>query len=372
MSVKCQVIIEAIDKIAPRTLAEDWDNVGLLVGDPSQQVSKILVALDVTKAVADYAVAQKVDMIITHHPIIFKGIKNLRTDLPHGQILSKLLKADIAVFSAHTNLDIANGGINDILADKLALTNISPLSVISTEKLVKLVVFVPSSHYESVRDSIVNAGAGHIGKYSHCSFHTYGTGTFLPLEDAKPFIGERGKLEQTSEIRLETIMPERISGKVIEAMLAAHPYEEAAFDLYPLLNQGSIVGLGRIGNLPDQQSLAQFIDRVKCVLCTNSVNVVGEGNRIITKVAVCGGSGSELISKAAIAGADVIVTGDVKYHEAQDAAAAGIAIIDAGHFSTEVLIVDFLVKYLEKCAYEEEWNIEVKTDNISKDIFRRY
>lgn len=371
MSVKCQVVIDAIDKIAPQYLAEGWDNVGLLLGNPSQLISKILVALDITQAVADFAVEHKVDMIISHHPLIFKGLKNLRTDLPHGRVLATLIKADIAVYSAHTNLDISSGGINDILAAKLELINTSPLTTSNTDKLIKLVVFVPEGYLEAVRTAITNAGAGHIGNYSHCSFHTNGTGTFLPLSNSKPFIGEQGSLEQTSEVRLETIMPESISHKVLKAMLKAHPYEETAFDLYPLLNQGSSLGLGRIGYLPVAQTLDQLTNMVKNRLGTSSVNVVGNGDRVISKVAVCGGSGADLINKAVFTGADVLITGDIKYHEAQDAAAAGIAIIDAGHFATEVIIVDYLAQYLNDYAYEGKWNIEVKADNISKDVFRR-
>lgn len=371
MSVKCQMVVDAIDKIAPQYLAEGWDNVGLLLGNPSQPISKILVALDVTQAVADFAAEHKVDMIISHHPIIFKGLKNLRTDLPHGRVLATLIKADIAVYSAHTNLDISSGGINDILAAKLELINTIPLTTSNADKLIKLVVFVPEDHLESVRTAVTNAGAGHIGNYSHCSFHTNGTGTFLPLLNSKPFIGEQGSLEQTSEVRLETIMPESISRKVLKSMLKAHPYEEAAFDLYPLLNQGSSLGLGRIGYLPVAQTLDQLVNMVKNRLGTSSVNVVGNGDRVIAKVAVCGGSGADLINKSVFAGADVLITGDVKYHEAQDAAAAGIAIIDAGHFATEVIIVDYLAQYLSDRAYEGKWNIEVKADNISKDVFRR-
>lgn len=371
MSITCQVVVEAIEQIAPRYLAEGWDNVGLLLGNPAQQVSKVLVALDVTQAVADFAVAEQVDMIIAHHPLIFKGLKNVRTDLPHGRVLTTLIKADIAVYAAHTNLDISSGGINDILANKLSLINTKTLTVSNTEKFIKLVVFVPDNHLEAVRTSITDAGAGHIGNYSHCSFYTDGTGTFLPLAHSKPFIGEQGVLEKTAEMRLETIMPEKISRKVIKAMLKAHPYEEVAFDLYPLLNQGNSLGLGRIGDLSAAQSLDQLTDMVKDVLGVSSVNVVGAGDKVINKVAVCGGSGATLINKAISAGADVLITGDVKYHEAQDAFAAGIAIIDAGHFATEIAVVEYLRQYLTECACEGKWNVEVKIDNISKDVFRR-
>ncbi|MGI6092459.1 MAG: Nif3-like dinuclear metal center hexameric protein [Veillonellaceae bacterium] len=372
MPIKCQSIINELEKLAPRDLAEDWDNVGLLVGSPDQDISKILIALDVTDNVVDQAITNNSDMIVTHHPLIFKGIKNIRTDLPHGKLLAKLIKNDIAVYTAHTNLDIAAGGINDILASKLNLTNVQSLSPGHSEKLLKLAVFVPDTHAEAVRAAICDAGAGHVGNYSHCTFQTDGTGTFMPLEGTNPFLGSQGELEQVREVRLETVMSEKICNKVIKAMLKAHPYEEVAYDLYQLANTRPQLGLGRIGSLSAPKSLAEFVDEVKQALGINLVNVAGPENKSIWKVAVCGGSGASLIHSAAFAGADVLVTGDVKYHEAQEAVAAGIVIVDAGHFATEVVIVDYLSNYLGAQARNEKWGIEIITDNIRTDIFRRY
>lgn len=372
MSIKCQLIINELDKLAPRYLAESWDNVGLLVGSPAQNISRILIALDVTDNVVDHALANKADMIVTHHPLIFKGIRNVRTDLPHGQLLAKLIKNDIAVYAAHTNLDIADGGINDILANKLNLTNIESLSSGYADKLIKLAVFVPYTHAEAVRNAICDAGAGHVGNYSHCTFQTDGIGTFMPLEGTNPFLGSQGRIEQVSEVRLETVMPEKICNKVIKALLKAHPYEEVAYDLYQLANSRPQLGLGRIGSLTATKSLKVFADEVKQVLGINLVNVAGAEDQSIRKVAVCGGSGASLIQSAVFAGADVLVTGDVKYHEAQEAVAAGIAIVDAGHFATEVVVVDYLSKYLKAQAHNEKWDIEVFIDNISADVFRRY
>ena len=227
MSIKCQVVIEAMEQLAPRRLAESWDNVGLLIGSPTQNINKIIVTLDVTPAVVDFAIQNSVDMIIAHHPLIFKGITNIRLDLPQGLLLSRLLKADIAVFASHTNLDITQGGVNDVLADKFKLVNTKPLTLTYTEKLFKLAVFIPRTHVEEVRSAIMNAGAGHIGNYSHCAFQTEGIGMFMPLSGTKPFLGKPGKLEYVPEYCLETIVPEGISKKVISAMLKAHPYERS-------------------------------------------------------------------------------------------------------------------------------------------------
>lgn len=372
MPVKCQVIVDTLDKIAPKYLAENWDNVGLLIGSPAQAVSKILVALDVTESVVEQAISIDADMIIAHHPIFFKGIKNIRTDLPQGRLLARLIKNDIAVYAAHTNLDIADGGVNDILAGRFNLSSVESIIIEYADKLVKLAVFVPIDHADSVRSALFDAGTGHIGNYSHCTFQTVGTGTFMPLSGTQPFIGEQNKLEQVTEVRLETIMPERISKRVVKAMLKSHPYEEVAYDLYPLTNVGPGVGLGRVGNLSTPKKLADFIAEVKKVLEIDSVNVVGSPDKLIQRVAVCGGSGAGLIQKAAFVGADVLVTGDVKYHEAQQAVDSGIAIIDAGHFATENVVVGYLGKYLENCACQDKWIVEINIDSTSRDVFCRY
>lgn len=369
MSVKCQVIMDAMDELAPRHLAESWDNVGLLVGNPAQTINKILITLDVTKAVVEQAIIDGVDLIISHHPLIFKSITTVRTDLPQGQILSSLLKSNIGVYAAHTNLDIAIGGVNDVLADALDLCGVQPLALSSTEKLCKLVVFVPQTHVETVEEAIMAAGAGHIGNYSHCSFKTDGIGTFLPLESSNPFKGNINQLERLKESRLETIMPEKISKSVIKAMLKAHPYEEVAYDIYQLMNSGPKMGLGRIGKLVTPMLLVDFANQVKAALGISSVNVVGSCTRLVKKVAVCGGAGASLLHKAAFAGADVLVTGDVKYHEGQEAAAIGMAMIDAGHFATEQPILSHVEKFLGICAEKGKWSIDIKVDTINKDPF---
>ncbi|MBP2638110.1 MAG: cyclohydrolase 1 type 2 [Firmicutes bacterium] len=372
MPVKCHELIGQIEKWAPKYLAEEWDNIGLLLGSPAQDIHKIFVTLDVDQEAVQQAVSIGANLIIAHHPLIFKGITNIRTDLPTGALLSDLIKHGIAVYAAHTNLDSAVGGVNDILAQKFNLKDIQPLTTVYQEKLHKLVVFVPNSHVEIVRNAMAKAGAGHIGNYSHCTFVTPGIGSFLPLPSANPFLGESGKLEYVDESRLETIVPEHLRSPVIAAMLAAHPYEEVAYDEYLLLNKHHNYGLGRVGRLAEPVALADFIKQVKGALLIDSLNMAGSPKKLIRQVAVCGGSGASLIGNALKAGADVLVTGDVKYHEAQYAIAEGLAIIDAGHFATELPVVEGIRAYLTEQSQKNGWTVEISVNNLSKDVLASY
>lgn len=370
MPVKCRTIMAALERLAPRSLAAGWDNVGLLVGSPEQEVASLLVTLDVTPQVAGQAVTDGVDMIVAHHPLIFKTLSAIRTDTPQGRTLAALLAAGIAVAAAHTNLDAAAGGVNDVLAARLGLTGLRPLVVDGRERLLKLAVFVPEGHVEDVRRALAAAGAGHIGNYSHCTFQAAGTGTFLPLEGTQPFLGEQGKLEYAAECRLETILPEKIAVPVIDAMLKAHPYEEVAYDLYALENPGREFGLGRVGRLAAPEPFAVFADRVTAALGLSHLRIAGPTDREVGTVAVCGGSGGNFLAIAAAAGADVLVTGDVKYHEALEAAAVGLTLVDAGHFATERPVVEALAGYLAGCAAEGGWDVAIGTDTLSGDVFR--
>ncbi len=369
MSVKCRTIMAAMEELAPAHLAADWDNVGLLVGSPDQDVSRVLVALDVTPAVAEAAATGGIDLIIAHHPLIFKALTSLRTDRPIGRTLAALVRAGAAVFAAHTNLDAADGGVNDILASKLGLTALRPLSADYRESLLKIVVFVPESHAEAVRQAMAAAGAGHIGNYSHCTFQASGTGTFLPLAGTNPFIGQTGKLEYVAEFRLETIVPAGQADKVVQAMLAAHPYEEVAYDLYRLENAGRDHGVGRVGELVRPLALGDFASLVKSALKIDTVRLSGPGARQVKTVAVCGGAGAGLFAEAVRSGADVLVTGDVKYHEALEAAACGLTIIDAGHFASERPVLEAVAARLAGCAAAGGWDIAISIDDTSTDVF---
>lgn len=361
--ISCQTLVQLLERWAPKRLALDWDNPGPAIGDLSKNVSKILLTLTVTEETVEFAVKNGFEMIISHHPLFFKPLKALRKDTPIGKIVYKAVSNDIVIYSAHTNMDIADGGINDILAKILELKNVNVLKQTYEERLKKLVVFVPKGYEDTVRNAISMAGAGHIGNYSHCTFMTNGIGIFKPLDGTKPFIGEQGKLEKADEIRIETIVPENLLKKVVNAMFKVHPYEEVAFDIYTLENQGKSFGIGRIGYTNEPVSLKDFCETVKQKLKTPYIRVVGDLYKNISKVAVCGGAGSDLINTAAFLGADVLITGDVKYHEALDAKAAGICLIDAGHFPTENLLMPVLKEYLEHEIQQFKRQVEISIYN---------
>ena len=368
MSVNCMIIAETLEKFAPCHLAESWDNVGLLVGQSDLRVEKILLTLDVTPEVIAEAIDTGSNLIVTHHPFPFKPGKTIRTDCPEGAMLASLLKNDIAVYAAHTNLDAAIGGVNDALATALGLNSVTPLKK-AEERLVKIVVYVPSGHEEQVWQAMAEAGAGHIGQYSHCSFRVDGIGTFRPGEGTHPYIGTAGKHERVAEIRLETVAPAVLSGDVVRAMLSAHPYEEAAYDIYPMENVRHQGGLGRIGRLPAPVKLQEFACRVKKALDFAGVRGVGDKASRIACVAVCGGSGMELAGIARSAGADVLVTGDIRYHEAQTALAQGLCLVDAGHFATEIPVLETLRQWLETQAAASGWDCTVRVAERQSDLW---
>lgn len=361
MSVKCQDICEAIEKWAPKYLAEDWDNVGLQVGDLRQSVARLLVALDVTPEVIRQAKELGVNMVVSHHPLLFRPLKNVCVGSTIGTIVTDVIKHDIAVYSAHTNLDSAKAGVNDLLAEKIGLGDLEILDTGYREKLVKLTVFVPVGYETALRIAMTEAGAGWIGNYSHCTFLSKGMGTFFPQEGTNPFVGTQGELEQVEEYRLETIVREKQVHKIIAAMLKVHPYEEVAYDIYPLLNTGTCFGLGRIGQLAEPLTVEALAHKLKADLRCSAIRVAGNLAQEVQQVALCGGSGASLIDKAKSAGADVYITGDLKYHEVQEAIAAGLTIIDAGHFATEQLIVPAIARYLKAYAQEQGWNLEIYT-----------
>jgi dinuclear metal center YbgI/SA1388 family protein len=359
-----QTLINYMEELAPRRLAYDWDNVGLQLGGMQGTVEKVLVSLDVDQRILDEAISHKADFIITHHPLIFRPLSALRTDLPLGTLIATALAAGIRIYASHTNLDVASGGVNDALAKAIGLEDTEIIRVTGQEELEKIAVFIPADHVENVRNAMASAGAGWIGGYSHCTFQTEGTGTFMPLEGTSPYIGEQGKLERVSEVRLETIIPASYRRRVIQAMLKAHPYEEAAYDIYPLRNEGVSHGLGRVGMNPSPCTLDELCGLVKEKLNVQQLRVVGQGGRLIKKIAVCGGGGGNLIHAASFDGADVLLTGDIKYHEARDAADAGLAVIDAGHDATEQVIVPVLRDYLQRKISEGGYGTEVLASKI--------
>lgn len=369
MFAKGQTVVQLMEQLAPKHYALPDDKIGLQVGNLQGEVRKVLVTLDVTGDVVDEAVKIGAELIIAHHPVIFRPLSHLRTDLPAGKLFAKLLKHDIAVYAAHTNFDVADGGMNDMMAERLGLEDLSHLEEVHTEKLKKLVVFVPVSHHRQVQDAVFQAGAGCIGGYSHCSFNLEGTGTFLPGEGANPFIGKPGEFEQVQEIRFETVVPESVEKDVIRAMLKAHPYEEVAYDLYPMDLKGRTFGLGRVGRLPREVTLQELAEEVKRAFEVPMVRVVGPLDKRLRKAAVLGGSGRSYVHKAIHAGADVLITGDMDYHSAQDALAAGLAIIDPGHHA-EKIMKKGVADYLNRRFREQGVATEAVPSRVDTEVFR--
>lgn len=315
----------------------EGDPIGLQVGTLNKPVKKVMIALDVLERVVDEAVEGNVDLIIAHHPLIYRPLKRIDTSTSKGRVIEKLVKHDIAVYAAHTNLDVAASGVNDWLADQLQLQDSEVLSPTYEDKLVKLSVFVPRTHQEQVKQAIGNAGAGHVGNYSHCTFTSEGTGTFIPLEGTTPFIGTEGQLEKVEEVRIESIMPQSLQQTVVAAMKKAHPYEEVAYDLYPLLNNGNELGIGKIGKLSKEMSIEEFVTHVKKVFDIEGLRVIKGKKTTIKKVAVVGGDGNKYIFPSLRKGADVLVTGDIYYHNAHDAQEDGLTIVDAGHHIEQIM-----------------------------------
>ncbi|MGL4914075.1 MAG: Nif3-like dinuclear metal center hexameric protein [Romboutsia sp.] len=342
-----KTLIKKIESKYPLNLAYDWDNVGLLVGDFNMDVKKVLVVLEANEKVIDEAIENNIDLIITHHPFIFKKINKINTSDLKGRLIHRLIKNDIGLYSMHTNFDIAFDGLNDYFMELMGFENCKILDVTNNEVLYKLAVYVPTTHVEKVKASLAKSGAGHIGNYSHCSFSTEGIGNFKPLDGANPFIGNRNELEVVEEIKIETIVPQRVLGGVISAMINVHPYEEVAYDLYKLENKGGSVGLGRVSKLKESKKLKDLCEDIKVKLDMKHIRIVGDLDSKINKVAAVTGSGADMVKKAQRSGADVIITGDIKYHDAQDALDIGMNVVDCGHFDTEDVFKDAMKRFLD-------------------------
>ncbi|MCP4645935.1 MAG: Nif3-like dinuclear metal center hexameric protein [bacterium] len=340
-------VCDAMEELAPLGWAYSWDKSGLAIGDPAASVASIVVALTVTPEVLRAAVKRNAGMIVTHHPPIMEPLQALRTDDPETRLLLDLASAGIACYAAHTNLDVAPGGVNDLLADRLGLVDTKPLLPAPNAGLLKLTTFVPEPHLAAVRQAVCDQGAGGIGDYTHCTFSTPGTGTFLPGKDAQPFSGRKGRVNEESEHRFEVLVPEACVASVVNALIAAHPYEEVAYDLVVLENRDPALRLGVRGQLESAMSLATFAEYVRDALKVPHVRFVGAARRSVRSIAVLGGSGGGDVGHMP-PDIDVLVTGDVKYHQALTARAQGLAVVDAGHAATERLVVPALCRYLKR------------------------
>lgn len=331
--MKIKEIVSALERFAPLPLQDGFDNAGLQIGLTDAETTGALLCLDVTEAVVDEAIALGCNLIISHHPLIFRGYKSITGKDYVERCMIKAIRNDIAIYSAHTNLDNAVGGVNHKIAGKIGLKNISFLSE-KEDCLLKLITFVPFAQAESVRKALFAAGCGHIGNYDSCSFSAEGEGTFRALEGSNPFCGKPGELHREGELRVETILPAFKKNQVVKALLNAHPYEEPAFDLYPLKNTWSQAGSGIVGELEQPETELDFLKRIKKTFEVGCVKHGKLSGRLIQKVALCGGAGAFLIPMAIAAGADIFVTGEIKYHE-YFGREAEILLAEIGHYESE-------------------------------------
>jgi dinuclear metal center YbgI/SA1388 family protein len=344
--MKLAVLTAYLESLAPLVYQEDYDNAGLIVGNPEQEVAQALLSLDCTEAVVDEAIATGCQVIISHHPIVFKGLKKFNGKTYVERVVEKAIRSRVAIYAIHTNLDNIMGGVNQRICDTLGLKNCRIL-VPKHNLLKKLVTFVPGSHADEVRDALFAAGAGNIGNYSETSFNTDGTGTFKGNDATNPYVGEPGTRHRENEVRIETVYPANLESKILMALVLAHPYEEVAYDLFNLTNQHQQVGAGMIGELEAPQNEESFLFQVKDKMRTHVIRHTALTGKHVKKVAVCGGAGGFLLKHAIAAGADVFITADYKYHEFFDAEGK-IVIADIGHFESEQFTAQLLYEIIRK------------------------
>jgi dinuclear metal center YbgI/SA1388 family protein len=339
-------LIKHLENYAPLNYQEDYDNSGLLTGEANQEIAAALVSLDCTEEVLDEAIAKNCNLIITHHPIVFKGLKKLTGKSYVERVVLKAIRHNIALYAIHTNLDHMHNGVNGVICKRLNLQGAKILSP-KTGILKKLVTFCPVAQAAQLREALFAAGAGNISDYSNCSFNTEGVGTFKASENTNPFVGKQGVQHQEAEIRIETVFFVQQERQILLALLENHPYEEVAYDIYPLENKVNIVGAGMIGWLEKEMEITEFLHFVKNRMKAEVIRHTASIGKPIKKVAVCGGSGSFLLSNAIAAGADAFITADFKYHEFFNAEGK-IVITDIGHFESEQFTSDLLIDIIRE------------------------
>ena len=343
--MKVKDVINYLDSIAPVKIQEEYDNSGLIIGDKEEEVSGILVCLDCIESIIDEAIKLNCNLIVAHHPILFNGLKKINGSNYIERTIINAIKNNINIYAVHTNLDNVLDGVNGRIADKIGIVNRKILEP-KKDLLIKLAVFVPINSAEVVRDAMFDAGAGHINNYSHCSFNINGKGSFKGGEGSEPVLGKKGELCFEDELKIEVIIPKYKKGQILNAMFNAHPYEEVAYDLYPLINYFD-VGSGLIGELKDAMDPIVFLNNLKKIMNTECIRYTTIINKKIKKVAVCGGSGSFLLSKAIELKADIFVSSDFKYHQFFDADNQ-LIIADIGHFESEQYTIELIADRLKE------------------------
>jgi dinuclear metal center YbgI/SA1388 family protein len=355
-----------VDDLYPARHAASWDNVGLQVGDPAWAVERVLVALDVTPAVVEEAAGGPATLLLAHHPLLFRPLATVTPATASGRTALLAASRRVAVAAAHTNLDVATdgAGTSDPVARLLDLQEVRPLTSEAAEgRRVKLVTFVPRAAVDAVLDAVSLAGAGTIGEYDRCSFQVSGTGTFRPREGTSPHVGDVGSDNTVDEVRLEVELPSSRTGEVVRALRAAHPYEEVAFDLYPLVD-ASDHGFGRVGRLPSPMPLRAVAATIRDQLPAPHLRYAGEPDRLVRTVAVVGGAGDSLIGAAAAARVDCYVTGDLRHHVTLDAMTQGLALVDAGHHATEAAAMPSWITRLEQAAGQRHLSARVVASTV--------
>jgi len=345
-SVTVGDVARVLDEIAPPALAQSWDNVGLLVGDRNTLCRSVLFCIDLTRPVLQEAIAGRCDLILAYHPPLFQPVRRLLADSSGTDaVVHRAIAAGLAIYSPHTALDAAAGGTNDVLAGLCGLRDTEPFEYVGTgEPRCKLVTFVPPARLERVASVLFAAGAGRIGDYEQCSFRLVGEGTFFGTEQTNPRLGKRGRLERVTEIRLEMVAPQRLLPEVVTALRRSHPYEEPAFDLYPLAAE-SVAGIGRVGRLNSRTTLARLARKLKRVTQSKAVSIVGDPDTSISRAAVCVGAAGRLpLEKPRCADCDVIVTGEIRHHDALAILRAGKTAIALGHWESEHSVLAPLAK----------------------------
>lgn len=330
--MKVKEITDAIEAFAPLYLQESWDNAGMQVGDPYSEVTGVLLCTDVREEIVDEAIERGTNMIISHHPLLFRGLKKIMGRSYQERVVAKAIKNDITIYCAHTNMDCAVGGVNFKMAEKLGMKNVRVLDPQQGTQR-KIVVFVPTEAVATVEKAMCDAGAGRFGNYDSCTYSMSGEGHYRPLEGADPWAGNVGEKHSEPEVRLEALVHKALCGRVVAAMIKAHPYEEPAFDIIALENSDKYAGLGVIGDVEPQDAKV-FLDKVKSAFEVKTIRYSGNLNRQVNRIAMCGGAGAEFISIAMSQGADVYITGDMKYHEFQGNEER-IILADIGHYESE-------------------------------------
>jgi dinuclear metal center YbgI/SA1388 family protein len=360
-------VIRWLEVFAPTRLAEEWDNVGLLWGDPGSELGKIMTCLTVTSATADEAIAAAAGLIVSHHPVLFRGAKRVTADHPVTGMLWRLAAAGVSIYSPHTAFDNTVGGINDGLARRLCLTDVGPLRPGAPSASFKIVVFTPRSDREAVLEAAFATGAGRIGAYDECSFTTMGFGTFFGTEAANPTVGQAGRRETVREQRIEVVCPSQRLAAVLAAIRGAHSYEEPAIDVYPLQPVADSPGAGRIGSLQERTRLDVLAAHVAELLNAPGAQIVGDPGRPIERVAIVCGAGDDFLEDAAREGADLFLTGEARYHHALEAAARGLSLIVAGHHATERPGVEDLAEQLASAfPTVQVWPSRHETDPLRR------